>query len=253
MNRILISFLAIFGILPLIAPASAQERLGRAALQNQRSSQSLDTSGAYIGVGVKGIFWGDKTLANDPAPAGGGAAADLKIEYDDALYYYFVWGSAWDSSFFRFRFDTEIYFGKNDVKLTRATNVAEGKITGYGLNLNAYYDLPTFFRFTPYIGASAMALGMELKFDDTAAARGLGSQRVDSYISASGTDERIEGFNLLYGYGFIGGLRWEIASALALDASYRVVRFSDCVTDRGCNLLLQKTTHEVRAALVLRF
>ena len=68
---------------------------------------SLDTSGSYIGGGVKGIFWGDKTFGADASSVDDDGSAlgshqDLKIEYDDALYYYFIWGSAWDSSFFGF-------------------------------------------------------------------------------------------------------------------------------------------------------
>ena len=228
---------------------------------------SLDTSGSYIGGGVKGIFWGDKTFGadassvddmGDPLNDEDGnplTSQDLKIEYDDALYYYFIWGSAWDSSFLRFRFDTEIYFGENDVKLTRGTETANGSIIGYGLNLNAYYDLPTFSRFTPYIGVSAMALGVELEFDNNGEADLLLSRRVDDYLGGGGgrTGGDTDGFNLLYGFGFTGGLRWEIASALALGASYRIVRLSDCVVNRGCDLLLQKTAHEARAELLLRF
>ena len=228
---------------------------------------SLDTSGSYIGGGVKGIFWGDKTFGGDapsvddmgdPVVDDGTprTSQDLKIEYDDAFYYYFIWGGAWDSSFFRFRFDTEIYFGENDIKLTRADAVANGSIMAYGLNLNAYYDLPTFWRFTPYIGVSAMALGVELEFGNNDEADALFSRRVDDYLGSGGGGGGrgdTDGFNLLYGFGFTGGLRWEIASALALGTSYRIVRLSDCVVNRGCDLLLQKTAHEVRAELLLRF
>ena len=215
---------------------------------------SLDTSGSYIGGGVKGIFWGDKTLGGDAPSSPASTSQDLKIEYDDAFYYYFIWGSAWDSSFLRFRFDTEIYFGENDIKLTRADDVANGSITSYGLNLNAYYDLPTFWRLTPYIGISGMALGVELEFDNNDEARALGSQRVADYLGGGGDGQGdTDGFNLLYGFGFTGGLRWEIASAFVLGASYRFVRLSDCVVNRGCDLLLQKTAHEARGELLLRF
>ncbi len=240
-----------------VSELSYAQESSRAVLTNYQPADPLNTRGPYISGGVKVIFWGDKTVKADVATSSGGAAHDLRIKYDDAIYYQAIWGNAWDSSFFRFRFDTEIYFGKNDVEMTRAGLSAKGKITSYGLNLNAFYDLPTLFRLTPYVGASAMAIGVKLEFDNIPAAQALDSRQIEDYLAVGtgigGSSGDTENFNLLYGYGFMAGSRIELASGLALGVDYRVIRFEDCVVNRGCALVLQKTSHEIRVELALRF
>ena len=215
---------------------------------------------SYFSFGAKYLRWENNSIADNALIQGAAQNATLSIKYDLPIYYQISFGSGLKHKLFRFRYDIEFSFGMQDVKLSRALTGSttsateyEAELEVYGLNLSLFYDLPTLFNvLTPYGGASGMLLGLQAKMSD-ATATALASPNVNDLLGRSRDSGSTRGFNLLYGYGFAGGLRWDLAPWLALDTGYRFVRYEGCIEDVSCGLIRQENIHEARANVVVRF
>lgn len=207
-----------------------------------------DRRANYINLGAKYVLWKDMRLADGMLD---NMAAMLRIEHNHAVYYSVGLGRMWQASLFRFRGDVEVYYGNHNITLRRSNRaglfeLVNGDIDNYGVNLSLFYDFPIFARFSPYLGVSAMALGMHVK---------LNRRLADSsplLTELLGEDGRRE-LKILYGYGFGGGARLAIASWWGVDFGYRFQRWHDCIESKGCALFKQGSVHEARADLVIRF
>ena len=203
----------------------------------------------YIHLGAKYVLWDDLRLSDGMLE---NMAAQLQIKHNHAVYYAVALGHAWQASLFRFRGDVELYYGNHNITLTRgnragAFELVNGEVDNYGANLNLFYDFPALAGLSPYLGASAMAIGMQIELNRRFDAA---SPLLDELLGDDGGRKELK---ILYGYGLSGGVRVAMASWWGVDLGYRFTRWHDCIDSKGCKLVKQDSVHEARADIVIRF